>query len=230
MGSSAPRVKPRRCERPHGEALRLLVPGIRLEGGAAQDQVRTATPAEAVAAGASLPGAGARRDRGRRPARGNASRQGDDLVRRTAALVGLLLAAQDPTPDMNRLRASWSRHDAVGVVAGGSRVVVQLPGEPATAPLGTRTGRARSLSRVRRCHRGGPRSGHGSDPRPRDRLCRDAEAVSGPGIGRDGGAACVRRVSPRGRPVASGRAPNRRRRTLIHGTGSLASSHCAGYA
>ena len=37
----------------HGEALSLLVPGIRLEGDAAQDQVRTATPAEAVAAGAS---------------------------------------------------------------------------------------------------------------------------------------------------------------------------------
>ena len=36
----------------HGEALRLLVPGIRLEGAAAQDQVRTATPAEAVVAGA----------------------------------------------------------------------------------------------------------------------------------------------------------------------------------
>ena len=36
----------------HGEALRLLVPGIRLEGTAAQDQVRTATPAEAVVAGA----------------------------------------------------------------------------------------------------------------------------------------------------------------------------------
>jgi orotidine-5'-phosphate decarboxylase len=36
----------------HGEALRLLVPGIRLDGGATQDQVRTATPAEAVTAGA----------------------------------------------------------------------------------------------------------------------------------------------------------------------------------
>ena len=36
----------------HGEALRLLVPGIRLEGAAVQDQVRTATPAEAVVAGA----------------------------------------------------------------------------------------------------------------------------------------------------------------------------------
>jgi orotidine-5'-phosphate decarboxylase len=36
----------------HGDGLRLLVPGVRLEGGATQDQVRTATPVEAVAAGA----------------------------------------------------------------------------------------------------------------------------------------------------------------------------------
>ena len=35
-----------------GEALEILVPGIRLEGGAAHDQARVATPAEAVAAGA----------------------------------------------------------------------------------------------------------------------------------------------------------------------------------
>lgn len=37
----------------HGEALRLLVPGIRLEGGSVHDQARVATPKEAVAAGAS---------------------------------------------------------------------------------------------------------------------------------------------------------------------------------
>ena len=37
----------------HGDALRLLVPGIRLEGGAAHDQARTASPGEALAAGAS---------------------------------------------------------------------------------------------------------------------------------------------------------------------------------
>jgi orotidine-5'-phosphate decarboxylase len=37
----------------HGEALRLLVPGIRLEGGPVHDQARVATPEEAVAAGAS---------------------------------------------------------------------------------------------------------------------------------------------------------------------------------
>ena len=37
----------------HGDALRVLVPGIRLEGGAPHDQARVATPQEAVAAGAS---------------------------------------------------------------------------------------------------------------------------------------------------------------------------------
>jgi orotidine-5'-phosphate decarboxylase len=37
----------------HGEALRLLIPGIRLDGGAAHDQVRVVTPAAAAAAGAS---------------------------------------------------------------------------------------------------------------------------------------------------------------------------------
>jgi orotidine-5'-phosphate decarboxylase len=36
----------------HGRALELLVPGIRLDGGAAHDQARVATPREAVAAGA----------------------------------------------------------------------------------------------------------------------------------------------------------------------------------
>jgi orotidine-5'-phosphate decarboxylase len=36
-----------------GEALRLLVPGIRLEGSPVHDQVRVATPKEAVEAGAS---------------------------------------------------------------------------------------------------------------------------------------------------------------------------------
>jgi orotidine-5'-phosphate decarboxylase len=37
----------------YGDALRILVPGIRLEGGASHDQARVATPAEAAAAGAS---------------------------------------------------------------------------------------------------------------------------------------------------------------------------------
>lgn len=37
----------------HGGALRILVPGIRLPGGAAHDQKRVVTPAAAVAAGAS---------------------------------------------------------------------------------------------------------------------------------------------------------------------------------
>ena len=37
----------------HGERLRLLVPGVRLPGGAAHDQARVVTPAAAAAAGAS---------------------------------------------------------------------------------------------------------------------------------------------------------------------------------
>jgi orotidine-5'-phosphate decarboxylase len=36
----------------HGDALRILVPGIRLEGGPVHDQARVATPREALAAGA----------------------------------------------------------------------------------------------------------------------------------------------------------------------------------
>jgi len=36
----------------HGDALEILVPGVRLAGSAANDQMRVATPAEAVAAGA----------------------------------------------------------------------------------------------------------------------------------------------------------------------------------
>ena len=37
----------------HGEALRLLIPGIRLEGGATHDQARVVTPRQAIEAGAS---------------------------------------------------------------------------------------------------------------------------------------------------------------------------------
>jgi orotidine-5'-phosphate decarboxylase len=39
--------------RDYGDALKLLVPGVRLRGSAADDQVRVVTPAEAVDAGAS---------------------------------------------------------------------------------------------------------------------------------------------------------------------------------
>jgi orotidine-5'-phosphate decarboxylase len=46
-GSEAAVVRAR-----HGESLALLVPGIRLPGGAAHDQARSVTPAEAVRAGA----------------------------------------------------------------------------------------------------------------------------------------------------------------------------------
>lgn len=37
----------------HGEALEILIPGIRLDGDSAHDQARVATPKDAVAAGAS---------------------------------------------------------------------------------------------------------------------------------------------------------------------------------
>jgi orotidine-5'-phosphate decarboxylase len=36
----------------HGDALKILVPGIRLSGGATHDQSRVATPAEAASSGA----------------------------------------------------------------------------------------------------------------------------------------------------------------------------------
>jgi hypothetical protein len=64
------------------------------------------------------------------------------------AIVGLAAAlAQDPTGAIDRLRASWSRQDAAGIVAGASRVVVQLPEEAATAPLATEQA-ARALARL----------------------------------------------------------------------------------
>jgi hypothetical protein len=64
------------------------------------------------------------------------------------ALVGLAaVLAQDATRSIDRLRASWSRQDAAGIVAGTTRVVVQLPGESATVPLATEQA-ARALARV----------------------------------------------------------------------------------
>jgi hypothetical protein len=63
-------------------------------------------------------------------------------------LVGLAAAlVQDPTGAIDRLRASWSRQDAAGIVAGATRIVVQLPGEEATAPLPTEQV-ARALARL----------------------------------------------------------------------------------
>ena len=53
------------------------------------------------------------------------------------ALVGVaLILGQNPQGAIARLRESWSRQDAAAIVAGATRLVVQLPGEPATAPLG----------------------------------------------------------------------------------------------
>lgn len=55
---------------------------------------------------------------------------------RRLGLVGLaIILAQDPQAAIARLRQSWARHDAAGIVAGATRLVVQLPGEAATAPL-----------------------------------------------------------------------------------------------
>lgn len=51
-----------------------------------------------------------------------------------AWLLGILLF-QDVTQTIDRLRASWQRQDASGVLEGAARVVVQLPREAATAPL-----------------------------------------------------------------------------------------------
>lgn len=64
------------------------------------------------------------------------------------ALVGLAVALwQDPTSAIDRLRAAWSRQDITGIVGGAERVVVQLPGEAATAPLATEQA-ARALARL----------------------------------------------------------------------------------
>jgi hypothetical protein len=52
------------------------------------------------------------------------------------ALAGVAFAlASDPQAAIAHLREAWSRQDATGIVAGAPRVVVQLPGEAATAPL-----------------------------------------------------------------------------------------------
>jgi hypothetical protein len=60
------------------------------------------------------------------------------------ALAGVAVALmQDPKAAIERLRESWTRQDAAGIVAGATRVVVQLPGEAATVPLsGDQAGRA----------------------------------------------------------------------------------------
>jgi hypothetical protein len=57
------------------------------------------------------------------------------------------LMTQDPGAAIDRVRDAWSRQDATGVVAGATRVVVQLPGEAATAPLSAEQA-ARALARV----------------------------------------------------------------------------------
>ena len=64
----------------------------------------------------------------------------------TVWLVGLLVS-QDVAHAIDRLRASWLRQDAVAVLEGATRVVVQLPREAATAPLGAEQA-SRALARL----------------------------------------------------------------------------------
>jgi hypothetical protein len=68
-------------------------------------------------------------------------------VRIRAAMILMVAFAQDPASEIGRLRASWSRQDAAGIMAGATRVVVQLPGEAATAPLASEQA-ARTLARL----------------------------------------------------------------------------------
>lgn len=67
---------------------------------------------------------------------------------RILALAGLVMTlATDPQAAIARLREAWLRQDAAGIVAGATRVVVQLPGEAATAPLSAEQA-ARALDRL----------------------------------------------------------------------------------
>lgn len=67
---------------------------------------------------------------------------------RALALAGLaFVLGQDPQAAITRLRESWSRQDTPGIVGGAGRVVVQLPGEAATAPLAAGQA-ARALGRL----------------------------------------------------------------------------------
>ena len=63
--------------------------------------------------------------------------------------LALVVAAmtQDPQAAIARLRDSWARQDAGGIVAGATRIVLQLPGEAATAPLSAEQA-ARALDRM----------------------------------------------------------------------------------
>ena len=58
-----------------------------------------------------------------------------------------LLVGQDVDQAIDRLRVSWLRQDAAAVLEGSTRVVVQLPREAATAPLGAEQA-SRALARL----------------------------------------------------------------------------------
>ena len=67
---------------------------------------------------------------------------------RILTILALTVAfVQDPSSEISRLRTSWSRQDAAGVVTSSTRVVIQLPGEAATAPLSSDQA-ARALARL----------------------------------------------------------------------------------
>jgi hypothetical protein len=62
-------------------------------------------------------------------------------------LTALALGLQDAPATIERLRQAWGLQSAAGVLGGSARVVLQLPGESATAPLGSEQA-ARALSKV----------------------------------------------------------------------------------
>ena len=68
-------------------------------------------------------------------------------MRALPAVVLAMALIAGPQEVVSRLRAAWSRQDAAGIVAGATRLVVQLPGEAATAPLSAEQA-ARALDRL----------------------------------------------------------------------------------
>ena len=89
-------------------------------------------------------------------------------------------------------------------------------------PLPCRPSRPRERSTsLSGCDRAWARSRRGPHAGQRDRVCRAAAPVSRAWVGRRGDAARVRRVPPRGRPMASRGAQDRRRRTVIRAPAHL---------
>ena len=61
--------------------------------------------------------------------------------------LAIALAQNPHQAAIDRLRQAWAEQDAAGVVAGATRVVLQLPGQAATAPLSSEQA-ARALDRL----------------------------------------------------------------------------------